>query len=109
MIQFELPDGSTKLVAQQDIEQFMLDFPDAMQIGGGEGFDEDIIEDTEESVAPDIFTGTGWGKTTKFVQTGVQQDESRGTFKAEQTSTFENVPGTSTFPTVEGFDKVVIY
>ena len=51
------------------------------------------------------FSGTGWGKPTTFVNTGLQQDEGRGTFKAEQTSTFENIPGASTFPKIKGFEN----
>ena len=47
-----------------------------------------------------VFKGTGWGKSTRFVNTGVQQDYGRGTFKPEQTSTFESVPGTETVPEI---------
>ena len=53
-----------------------------------------------------VFKGTGWGKPTTFVNTGLQQDEGRGVFKAEQTSTFENIPGASTIPKIKGFENL---
>ena len=53
-----------------------------------------------------VFKGTGWGEPTTFVNTGIQQDEGRDAFKAEQTSTFENIPGASTIPKIKGFDDV---
>lgn len=53
-----------------------------------------------------VFSGSGWGKPVKFVNTGVEQDQGRGNFKAEQTSTFENIPGTNTFPKIKDFDNL---
>ena len=53
-----------------------------------------------------VFSGTSWGKPVTFVNTGIEQDEGRGTFKAAQTSTFEDIPGTNIFPKIKDFDKI---
>ena len=80
--------------------------PDEFQPGVNRP-DIQIDQPETPSQESNIFTGTNWGKPTKFVNTGIKQEEGRGTFKAEQTSTFENIPGASKFPQInpEKFQK----
>ena len=101
----------------QEIDTYIADFK------AGKTTDSSTETQTMESNGMDsgsddgssVFAGTGWGKPTKFINTGIKQDEGRNTFKAEQTSTFENIPGATTFPKIKNFeansnkDKVNFY
>ena len=75
MIEFELEDGTIKLVAPNAVDRFMEEFPGATRIGG-----EPEVDDETPSQESNIFTGTGWGEPVKYIDTGVEQGEGRGTF-----------------------------
>ena len=95
---------------------------DDLDFESGNQTDSSIETSTTESnvtgsgsdAGSSVFKGTGWGKPTKFIDTGIPQDEGRGTYKAEQTSTFENIPGAIEFPKINNklfenkdYDKIV--
>ena len=105
-------DGKGYDVSPEKLETFLQEFPNAVKYQEpGKTTDSSTETQTMESNGMDsgsddgssVFAGTGWGKPTKFINTGIKQDEGRNTFKAEQTSTFENIPGATTIPKIKGF------
>jgi len=64
MIEFELEDGTTKLVAPEHIEQFMLDFPGAFQVGGDElGNADDFSTETQTMESNVMDSGSDDGSS----------------------------------------------
>ena len=104
-------EGTEYKVSPDQLDKFLSDKKGAYKVGKitGPSTSQSVGSKNTGSGSGDggsVFSGTGWGKPTTFVNTGLEQDEDRGTFKVEQTSTFENIPGATTIPKIKGFENL---